>query len=382
VEKILTSYSMWRVFANCRKKAYWRYIRNLVPITRDKNLDFGTVIHSALDLWHGGVGIAAVRSFLRAEYGRAVAGRNPLDYAKALAMVDGYARRYPEGSEPFKVVALERVFRGDIHNPATGACSRKLDLGGKVDGLVQTQDGRYWLLEHKTATNPDGSYLENLWTDFQITLYSYYVQKLFGVNLSGVLYNILAKNKLQQRAGETEAEYQIRYADLCSKNKSGKSTATRNMPETDDEFAARLATWHGDSGAYIRQEILISQDRFTLVAGELWELTQTFLDCRRRGAWFQNPGQCFGKFGQKCEYFALCSSGDSPVVMGNQYCHQDPHEELRESLGIAENNPFLNDAAGAVVDLADDALFADELAALDGAIPNNGGGDTAAALTF
>ncbi len=96
----------------------------------------------------------------------------------------GYANRFP--GEDFEVVALEKTFEGNIINPATGASSRSFTLAGKVDGIVR-QDGKYFLLEHKTASQIDSGYLERLWTDFQIHLYAWYVEKALGWRISGTV---------------------------------------------------------------------------------------------------------------------------------------------------------------------------------------------------
>jgi hypothetical protein len=47
-------------------------------------------------------------------------------------------------------------------------------LAGKVDGIVRIGEDHF-LLENKTASQVDADYLEKLWTDFQIILYSRYV---------------------------------------------------------------------------------------------------------------------------------------------------------------------------------------------------------------
>ncbi len=74
-------------------------------------------------------------------------------------MMTGYAARYT--SEDFEVVALEKTFTGTIINPTTGAASRILGMAGKIDGIVR-RGNEYYLLEHKTASQVDGSYLERL----------------------------------------------------------------------------------------------------------------------------------------------------------------------------------------------------------------------------
>ena len=82
-------------------------------------------------------------------------------------MMTGYARRYP--AEQFEVIHLEKKFEGPLVNPLTRAVSRSFKLAGKIDGIVKMGDG-YFLLEHKTAAQLGGDYLERLWTDFQVTL--------------------------------------------------------------------------------------------------------------------------------------------------------------------------------------------------------------------
>ena len=202
-EKMQTTYSMWSKFRNCRKACEWRYLQHLAPLERDHNLAFGSVIHGCLEYWHQHQDLNLVIAFIDRTYPeRAGDEKQCADWHLATAMMTGYANRYP--GEDFEVVALEKTFEGNIINPATGASSRSFTLAGRVDGIVR-QDGKYFLLEHKTASQIDSGYLERLWTDFQIHLYAWYVEKALGWRISGVIYNILAKTKLRQRQGETEA---------------------------------------------------------------------------------------------------------------------------------------------------------------------------------
>ncbi len=144
----------------------------------------------------------------------------------ATAMIRGYAERY--GTEEFEIVEVEKEFVGEIRNPDTGRQSQTFRIAGKVDGIVRCHDGLY-LLEHKTASTVDASYLDKLWTDTQIALYCYYLREL-GYPIVGVIYNVLLKSRLKQGKGETQVEYEVRHAELAAKNKSGKSTAKRQMP--------------------------------------------------------------------------------------------------------------------------------------------------------
>lgn len=235
-----------------------------------------------------------------------------------------YATQYP--NEEFEVIALEKKFEGAIVNPKTGAASRSFVLAGKVDGLVK-QDGQYFLLEHKTASQIDASYLERLWMDFQITLYAYYLEQSLGIKIAGIIYNVLVKAKLKQSKGETEDEYKTRLASLIAKSKTGKSSAKRKMPETDDEFQERLLAKFTELGMFHRETLYISRDQFTELRTELWELTKALLAARRRNVFYRNTSYCF-QYNRACSYLPLCQSGGNPNIIENHYQQVEPHEEL------------------------------------------------------
>jgi hypothetical protein len=325
------TYSALSLFRNCRKAYQLRNIRHLVPVQRNENLTFGALIHSCLESWHGGSGLDAVLDAIDA----ACPTRSTDPDVKAMwhlarAIMRGYARQYP--SEDWSVLALEKTFTGPIINPETGVSSRTYALSGKVDGIVTRADGNY-ILEHKTASSIDADYLDKLWTDFQITIYAHYVERALNIPITGIIYNVIAKAKLQQSAGETEEEFRERYFALCAKNKSGKSTATRRMPETDYEFSKRLDEKYAEPGMFHREVICLDRSRFEILQAELWELTKAMLEARRRGMYYQNTSQCFneGGYHRKCAYLPICKSGDNPVLTENLYTVVAPNEELRET---------------------------------------------------
>ena len=243
--------------------------------------------------------------------------------------MSAYAEHYP--AEAFEVVALEKTFEGPIVNPATGATSRSFILAGKVDGIVR-QDGQYFLLEHKTAAQIDASYLERLWTDFQIILYAWYLEQTLGITVSGIIYNVLVKARLRQGKGETEAEYEARRDELIAKSKTGKSSAKRKLPEDDETFQQRLQEKYLEPGMFHREVLYISRDQFEELRAELWELSKAMLDARRRDTFYRNTSYCF-QYGRPCAYFQLCRSGGNPNVIENHFQRIAPHEELRDGAG-------------------------------------------------
>lgn len=332
---MVSTYSMWSLFRNCRKAVDWRYLQQLVPLQRDHNLYFGSLIHECLQVWHQRRDLTEVLALIEKLCPNHRHDENQRrDGHLATAMMDAYAARY--AAEDFEVIALEKNFEGSIVNPATGAASRSFVLAGKVDGIVRI-GSEHFILEHKTAAQIDGDYLEKLWTDFQITIYACYVEQTMGIPITGILYNVLVKAKLQQATGETEEEYQTRRAELLAKSKTGKTTAKRRMPETDEEFQQRLAEKYADPTMLHREKLYLSRDRFDILRSELWELTQAFLDARRRGVFYQNTAFCFN-YQRPCPYFALCRSNGNPNLIDNFYQRVAANEELRV-LPTAEPEP-------------------------------------------
>jgi hypothetical protein len=317
---------MWSTFRNCRKKYWWRYVRQLVRREKDRHMWLGGRIHECLVSFYQGHGWEEIETVLNQAY--PARGGNPDERAQwhlGRAMMRAYVARYSQ--EPFKPIALEQQFSGEIVNPETGVASRSFTLDGKVDMLAE-REGELWIVEHKTAATIDGTYIERLWTDFQISLYSKFIEESMGRPVAGVLYNILGKAGLEQGRGETEEQYQIRKAELEAKSKTGKpSTAKRRIAESDEDFEARLAAKYTDAGMLHREAIFISRDRIRMLETQLWELTQTMLDARRRDMWYQNEDQCFW-YRRQCEYFPLCRAQDPENIIKMLYDHRPAHEEL------------------------------------------------------
>lgn len=327
-DKTLLTYSALNTFRNCPRKYKNRYLDNLRPRERAEALSFGSAIHTAIELWYRSSDFESrLRDVLAyiddAFENRVVDSNQMVHWHLATAMIRGYAERY--ATEEFEVVEIEKEFVGEIRNPDTGRQSQTFRIAGKVDGIVRCHDGLY-LLEHKTASTVDASYLDKLWTDTQIALYCYYLREL-GYPIVGVIYNVLLKSRLKQGKGETQEEYEVRHAELAAKNKSGKSTAKRQMPETDDEFQARLTEWYSRPEAFHREFIYLSEDRLAMLQDEVWEITQQYLDARRRGKWLLNTSNCFS-YQRPCEYLAYCQSGFNPNVADNLYEIALPNEEL------------------------------------------------------
>jgi hypothetical protein len=58
-------------------------------------------------------------------------------------------------------------------------------------------------------------------------------------SITGVIYNVLAKARLQQGNGESDEQYQARRAELIEESKNSK--ASGKLAESDEECQAGLA---------------------------------------------------------------------------------------------------------------------------------------------
>ncbi len=175
----------------------------------------------------------------------------------------------PNAIQPkFEVVEVEKEFVGEIRNPDTGRQSQTFRIAGKVDGIVRCHDGLY-LLEHKTVSTFDASYLDKLWTDTQIALYCYYLREL-GYPIVGVIYNVLLKSRLKQGKGETQEEYEASLRGTCCQKQERQVDCETPDAETDDEFQSRLTEWYSRPEAFHREFIYLSEDRLAMLQDEVW----------------------------------------------------------------------------------------------------------------
>ncbi len=332
-DREILTYSSLKTFRNCRRMYDIRNNRCLVPLEDESDAqNLGAIFHGCMERWYRRDTnlpvertIEEVLDYIDASYtNRLQDERQRKNRHLARAMFLAYVEKYP--SEDFEVVAVEREFQAPIINPDTDCASRTFIMSGKVDAVIM-KDGRYYILEHKTASSIDGGYIERLPMDFQVTLYSDYIERSMNIRIAGILYNVVAKAQIKQGRGETEAEFEERRAALIAKSKTGKTSAKRQMPESDAEFQERLSAKYREDGMFHRELLYISREQYDVLHSEVWELTQQLLLARRTGRWYMNTDYCF-HYNRPCVYFPICRSGDNPNTVENLYRVAPPHPEL------------------------------------------------------
>ena len=340
-ERVALTYSMLASFRNCRRACKLHYIDLLRVADRPEAQVTGSLIHECLECWYLTADFSQVEKHIAQMC--SAAGDHVDDASKnrhfhTVAMMEGYVAAYPR--ESFEILALELPFAGEIINPATGAKSRTYTMAGRVDAVVRDDSG-IWLNEYKTASRIDAGYIEKLWSDMQIRLYSVYLEQVFGWHITGVNYIMLTKVRAAQEMGETDAEWAER---LAAAKAPGR--CKRKMPETDAEYLERLREKYAPASMYPREQIYFTPRDLEELQFEVWELTQQLLACKRdpQGrAWYKNTSQCY-VYNHACDYCRLCqaTANEDAVRSAFYTVADDMHGEVnaQSAFANAESDMF------------------------------------------
>jgi hypothetical protein len=289
MQKTDITYSAFSTFRNCRQKFKYRYIDQIVKDTSKAiALWMGALIHECLEMWYRGKSIGEILGHIE---------RNKTDdndsWIHASAIMIAYTKHYPK--ESFEVIDLEEEFCVPIINPTTGRPSTNMQLRGKIDGLIKMQDGALAILEHKTTSEQLERYVKALWSDFQTRLYCDAYGRFTGKGpIKRALFNIIRKSQKRRLKGES-----------------------------DEKFLNRLIPSIG----FYREELVFDPHLLGEIGEQVWELKDNVQTARRKKKWYKNESQC-KQWGRMCEYFDLCSSGNSPIVRASLYKDKRAHSEL------------------------------------------------------
>lgn len=218
----------------------------------------------------------------------------------AWAMFNGYVLRWASENRSLEIIAVEKEFAGLIENPATRRTSRTFKMVGKGDLIVRDSLGRLWYVEHKTAAEITGGYIDRLALDLQIKLYLPYLSEAIGEKISGVIYDVIAKTRIRQKQNETV-----------------------------DDFQARLEEKYSDPETYYREKIFISDDDILETFRDIWIITQQVRQARASGIFIRNFTNCY-TYNTPCAYFPICSVGRDAeqAVIENGYVFKRKNTEL------------------------------------------------------
>lgn len=228
------------VFKRCRRKwdlgSYMR--QNMIPDRVNDKLWLGTGIHFALSEYYekGIHPMVAFNEWSKAEIARIQTtvglweeqmGMIQEAIDLGLGMMQHYAiwSRIEDDKYFNEVVATEHEFCVPVVDPNGNATG--VNYVGRIDGIVKDITGGLWLLEHKTAAAVDTTKLP---LDEQVGSYIWAAQQIYGVQLEGVIYNILRKRVPRQP--------EVLKNGHLSQNKSIDTTYEVYLKALTDHYAA------------------------------------------------------------------------------------------------------------------------------------------------
>jgi hypothetical protein len=241
-----------------------------------------------------------------------------------VAILTGYDARWRD--EPLRAVGVEVQFRANLRNPSTGVASRTWDLAGKIDVIVQDDQGRILLVEHKTTSedmSPGSTYWARLRIDGQISVY-FEGAKALGLKVDACLYDVLGKPALRPyRATPPEAKKYTKGGVLYK--------TQREQDETPEEFRERLLTAIAEdpSRYYQRGEVVRLEGETEEALHEVWQLGRQIREAELAGRYPRNPDACF-HWGRMCSFFPVCT-GEASLTDETRYRKTTSiHEELTD----------------------------------------------------
>ena len=219
--KLIVRTSDRGIFRSCRQEWDWssKIRQNLEPSQRYAPFEDGTTWHAGMEVyynpmtWHllgSDETASAVHQNAREmlvtthegsvkEASRLMGGNELPDerleeYADRLKILQGMLENYfvwAPTADNFKPIKIEIEFEVPIYLPGTitpyTIDGNEVVYQGRLDGIVQDQQGRYWILEHKTA----GQFRDTEWLELdpQCGSYAWAIQEQLHVPIAGVIYS-------------------------------------------------------------------------------------------------------------------------------------------------------------------------------------------------
>jgi hypothetical protein len=334
-------------FKSCRKRHWFEYEIKLRRITDSRALRMGSAYHVALDiLKKTGIledAIAAAREYYDLAPDEADAYEWEIERETVAALVSGYHWRWH--GDNTRIIASEQSFRIPLTNPKTGSRSVLFDLAGQIDGIVELEDGRLAVLEHKLYSddlNDDSAFWRRLQLDLQVSVYVHAARKL-GYDVATVLYDVTRKPTIRpEKVPLRDTDGNKIVLDTNGErvmNANGKPRQTgdtekgyvlQSSPQTPEQWSEKLVNDIGERPQfyYARREIPRLDQEIDECLDELWEIQQMIRDAQRNNRWYRTVSKDTCSY---CAYFGLCSTKYDPktslVPEGFQYL-SNPHPEL------------------------------------------------------
>ena len=173
-------YTALSTFLRCRKRYYWRFVRDLVGKAPQTAPEFGRCIHKALDIWfttHDQAKTISTFNTLFVE--------NPADEKRTIRVGEKLLSLYMDkyDHEGFKVIKSEIPFAAPVR--AGG-----FTLIGRIDKIID-RDGAVYVMDHKTTSRLGYEFFYKIKPNMQFDGYIWAARQLGFPTCSGILLDAL-----------------------------------------------------------------------------------------------------------------------------------------------------------------------------------------------
>lgn len=317
----LLTVSRMKTFRRCAREDHFKYEIGYRATTEAEALRFGTLMHLGLEAWFkSGADLEQTIAALRAGV-----AADEYELVRAEELMRGYHFRWCD--EPMTVLAVEEQFRTALRNPETGGKSRTFDLGGKIDAVVQREDGVY-IVEHKTTSEDLGigsPYWERLRIDAQVSVY-FAGAKSLGFEVIGCIYDVIRKPTIRPKQVPLvdadgvkivldKAGVRVRTKDDKKWRESADAKLgyeLQSRQETAEEFRMRLRNDIAENPDkyYQRGTVVRLEEEERDAAFDNWQTAELVRASRRRGRQLRNVDACM-RYSRPCEFFDVCTGAAS-----------------------------------------------------------------------
>ncbi len=332
-KRVLT-YSSTSAFKACRRKYQYAYVDQIKPKEEPRPLRFGSVFHTALEMYYRGETPGAILDKIDELFSKVEI--DPLntelqmeveqDRELVKTIYGRYIQHY--ACENIQPILLESQGEVPILNPKTGRPSRNWTFRFKVDGVVQDSNGFYWIIEHKTASQINTQYIKSLTMDTQCVAYIDAIRRTFPLDIKGVIYNVVLKDApkppaLLKKGGLSIAKNQNTTAELFR-----DAIIENGLDEAD--YAEHLEWLEANQKQFFYREWLVFPEELIQEwRQEIWQIAQDVREAEKKKAWYKNTAQCT-KYGI-CQYFDICTAIDRDIIIELNFLKKESdHEELTE----------------------------------------------------
>ena len=226
------------LFRSCRFQWFLRYVLGLKHVLTPAYFDDGDIFHCGLELHYNGESAATVKAYVRERYQKLL-GESLMRSPKIVdametrtvtlqGMLEGYQSVYKDDLKNWNIIFAEREFGIEMLDSE----DKPFMYRGKIDMKIQEKKTKkYYIVEHKTASQIGVQYVSKLPMDTQVLTYlamdSENVKNNPDWNGGGIaegcIYNVIKKPGIRVKNGETRQAYLKRlsaeYTDPKNYNK-------------------------------------------------------------------------------------------------------------------------------------------------------------------